>query len=310
MKRFKNILYLLDEESLKRPAGADRVAGLARINDARVRVMVADETTLLDELGLKISGRYEAVREEIQKQNSEKLDQFLAAERWQDIAVQADYDSNGNFISIIQKVLRENHDLVITGSSLEKGIDQLAMRLVRKCPCPVWVLKYGAKDFKRILAAVDVGDDYPETPALNKKIIELTHSLAQREGGEAHYLHSWRLEYELMLRGPRFNISPEEIFSIKNELVEERRSSLLGLFKGNHIDFQEHQVHLWEGTSNDMIQKAIAELDIDVVVMGSVARSGIPGLLIGNKAEKLLSAITCTVLTVKPDGFKSPVSLN
>lgn len=310
MKRFKNILYLVNEESLNRPDGADKVAGLARINEARVSVMVADEATLFDDLSLKISGRYAAVKEAIDKQHREQLDKFLEAERWQDIAVQADYDGSANFISIIQKVLRRQHDLVITGSSLEKGIDQLAMRLVRKCPCPVWVIKYSAKDFKRILAAVDVGDDYPETPALNRKIIELTHSLAQREGGEAHYLHSWRLEYELMLSGPRFKISAQEIFNIKSELVEERRSTLQDLLKDNHIDFQEHQVHLWEGTSGEVIQKAISELDIDVVVMGSVARSGIPGLLIGNKAEKLLSTINCTVLTVKPDGFKSPVTLN
>lgn len=310
MKRFKNILYILDEESLGSSGGADKVANLARINEARVTAMIAEETTLLDDLGLKISGRYEEIKEAINKQNREHLDQFLEAERWQDIAVKPDYEEKVSFISIIQKVMREQVDLVITESSLQQGIDQLAMRLVRKCPCPVWVIKHGAKDFKRILAAVDVGDDYAETPALNKKIVELAHSLAQREGGEAHYLHSWRLEYELMLRGPRFNISPEEIFDMKNKLIEERRSRFLEILKSNHIDFKDHQIHIWEGASSDVIPKAISELDIDIVVMGSVARSGIPGLLIGNKAEKLLSTINCTVLTVKPDGFKSPVSPN
>ncbi|MEJ2058607.1 MAG: universal stress protein, partial [Desulfofustis sp.] len=105
-------------------------------------------------------------------------------------------------------------------------------------------------------------------------------------------------------------ISPEEIFDMKNTMVDERRSSLVEILKTNHIDFQDHQVHVWEGGSSDVILKAISELDIDVVVMGSVARSGIPGLLIGNKAEKLLGSINCTVLTVKPDGFKSPVTLD
>jgi universal stress protein E len=310
MKRFKNILYLLDEISLARHEGADKVANLARINDARVTVMIAGETTLLDDLSLKLTGRYKEVKEVILERSRAHLEDFLRAERWVDIAVASENDDNLNFISIIKKVLVHHYDLVITESSLERGIDQLAMRLVRKCPCPVWVIKYGAKEFRRILGAVDVSDDYPETPELNKKIIEITHSLAQREGGEAHYLHSWRLEYELMLRGPRFNISPEEIFDMKNTMVDERRSSLVEILKTNHIDFQDHQVHVWEGGSSDVILKAISELDIDVVVMGSVARSGIPGLLIGNKAEKLLGSINCTVLTVKPDGFKSPVTLD
>ncbi|MBT8362313.1 MAG: universal stress protein, partial [Deltaproteobacteria bacterium] len=48
---------------------------------------------------------------------------------------------------------------------------------------------------------------------------------------------------------------------------------------------------------------------IDVVVMGSIGRSGIPGFLIGNRAEKILSNINCTVLTVKPDGFISPITI-
>ena len=85
---------------------------------------------------------------------------------------------------------------------------------------------------------------------------------------------------------------------------------MLSLLDGNHISFEERQLHLREGGSSEVIQSAIAELDIDVVVMGSVGRTGIPGLLIGNKAEKLLNSITCTVLTVKPDGFETPVTMD
>lgn len=310
MKRFKKILYILDEVSLNRQGSADKVAELARLNDARVTVLIAEETKFFDDLSNKITGRYEELRQAALAHHRERLDGFLAHERWQDIQVNPDYSESDDFIAIIRKVISESYDLVIKESTLEQGIDQLSMRLVRKCPCPVWVMKYDSSDFKRILAAVDIGEDYPETEALNKKIVELTHSLAQREGGEAHYLHTWRLEYEVMLRGPRFKVSPEEIFEIKKELFNERQTKLGALLRDNHITHEERQVHLREGVSSEVIQLAINELDIDVVVMGSVGRSGIPGLLIGNKAEKLFNSINCTVLTVKPDGFKSPVTLD
>lgn len=81
------------------------------------------------------------------------------------------------------------------------------------------------------------------------------------------------------------------------------------LLKENHIPRQAGNIHLAEGGIEDVIKMSIADLKIDVVVMGSVARSGIPGLLIGNKAEKILNTIKCTVLTVKPDGFVSPIIL-
>ena len=48
----------------------------------------------------------------------------------------------------------------------------------------------------------------------------------------------------------------------------------------------------------------------DLVVLGSVSRGGIAGLLIGNTAEKVLERVECSVLTVKPDGFKTPVTLD
>ena len=310
MKRFKNILYIIDEVSLTRQGSADKVAELARLNEASVTVMFAEETNFLDDLSSRISGRYEELHQELIALHRERLDVFLAHQRWQDIRVQPDYSEADDFIAIIRKVLWKGFDLVIKEASLEQGIDQLSMRLVRKCPCPVWVIKHDSTDFKRILAAVDVGDEYPESAALNRKIIELTHSLAQREGGEAHYLHSWRLEYELMLRGPRFKVSPEEIFAMKRELFNERQKKLLSLLTDNHISFAERQVHIREGVSSEVIQLAIKELGIDVVVMGSVGRSGIPGLLIGNKAEKLLNSINCTVLTVKPDGFETPVTMD
>ena len=310
MKRFKKILYILDEVSLNRQGSADKVAELARLNDARVTVLIAEQTKFFDDLSNKITGRYEELRQAALAHHCERLDGFLAHERWQDIQVTPDYSEADDFIAIIRKVISETYDLVIKESTLEQGIDQLSMRLVRKCPCPVWVMKYDSSDFKRILAAVDIGEDYPETEALNKKIVELTHSLAQREGGEAHYLHTWRLEYEVMLRGPRFKVSPEEIFEMKKELFNERQTKLGALLRDNHITHEERQVHLREGVSSEVIQLAINELDIDVVVMGSVGRSGIPGLLIGNKAEKLLNSINCTVLTVKPDGFKTPVTLD
>ena len=47
---------------------------------------------------------------------------------------------------------------------------------------------------------------------------------------------------------------------------------------------------------------------IDTIVMGSVGRTGLAGFFIGNTAETVLSRVKCSVLTVKPDGFVSPVS--
>jgi len=48
---------------------------------------------------------------------------------------------------------------------------------------------------------------------------------------------------------------------------------------------------------------------IELLVMGTVCRTGLAGLIIGNTAEKVLSEVNCSVLTVKPEGFVTPVTL-
>ena len=56
MKRFKNILYILDRTTLSHVNSAEKVGKLARQNEAKVSTLIVDETTLLDELSLRISG--------------------------------------------------------------------------------------------------------------------------------------------------------------------------------------------------------------------------------------------------------------
>jgi nucleotide-binding universal stress UspA family protein len=46
---------------------------------------------------------------------------------------------------------------------------------------------------------------------------------------------------------------------------------------------------------------------VELLVMGTVCRTGVAGFLIGNTAEGVLDQINCSVLTLKPEGFKTPV---
>ena len=49
------------------------------------------------------------------------------------------------------------------------------------------------------------------------------------------------------------------------------------------------------------------EQQVELLVIGTVGRSGIPGLLIGNTAEQVLAEVTCSILAFKPAGFVSPI---
>ncbi len=105
------------------------------------------------------------------------------------------------FLEIIREVLRNGHDLVIKIPETWDWLDRLFgsddMHLLRKCPCPVWLIKPQApKSYRRILAAVDVDDAYPPAElesrrALNRQILEMASSLALSDFAELHIVHAW-----------------------------------------------------------------------------------------------------------------------
>ena len=114
------------------------------------------------------------------------------------------------FIEVIREVLREQHDLVILAADSKKGLisrlfGSISTHLMRKCPCPVWVVKPGSgKSYRRILAAVDIfSDPFDEAEeSINSLILQLSSSLAQMDNSDLHVIQVWNIANEGCLGGP------------------------------------------------------------------------------------------------------------
>ena len=73
------------------------------------------------------------------------------------------------------------------------------------------------------------------------------------------------------------------------------------------MDSDDH-VQLLQGPAHKVIPRHVKRTEASMLVMGSVARMGILGLLVGNTAEQILEQVDCSVLVLKPEGFVSPIS--
>ena len=181
---------------------------------------------------------------------------------------------------------------------------------MRKCPCPVWVMNstHGNR-FARILAAVDT-DPYRsdmEREALNTKIMDLASSLAKREQSELHIVHAWTMYGESIFRSALAHMKKEEVDALVLKERQRHERQLDILLGESALENLEPQVHLVKGDVNQVLPVLAREQQIDVIVMGTVCRTGVAGCFIGNTAENTLQHVDCSVLTVKPDGFVSPV---
>ncbi|MCG8507780.1 MAG: universal stress protein, partial [Rhodospirillales bacterium] len=198
MKSFKNILVVYNRETFN-VSTLRRAGYIAAKNDAHLTFMevVEDEASEVVKLIPKIPG---VTPDRVVLQEREDQLALIA-----DSVSLRDVDYNVNvvqgrpFMEIIRAVLRAGHDLVLITADGRPGFRQLffgatSMHLMRKCPCPVWVIKPGRDRFTRILAAVDIDPTDPEKSALCRKILELSTSLAESELAHLDVVHAWSLK--------------------------------------------------------------------------------------------------------------------
>ena len=320
MKRFKNILLIHDPAlpDADADAGALRRARLlAKRNQARLTLFSVlkdiPPSAYLVEPDRSVSQLQAALRQE----RSEMLDGQARDIAADGVEVATRVVTGTPFLEIIRQVLREQHDLVILTAEGKGGIKErlfgsTSMHLMRKCPCPVWVMKpKRAKPYRRIMAAVDVTDRFPDEPerrSLNSVIMQLASDLARLDGSELHLVQAWSLYAEGYLEA-RGGMSDKQIRKMRQELKQQyqaRVSTLLGDIDLRGVEFHQHLVR---NSPSEAIIKQVRKHQIDLLVMGTVCRTGLSGFFIGNTAEKVLGNVDCSVLTLKPEGFVSPVTL-
>ena len=231
------------------------------------------------------------------------------------------------FLEIIREVLRNAHDLVIKCPESPSWLDRFFsgddMHVLRKCPCPVWMVKpQTGESYNRILAAVDVDDSYPSEElktrqGLNALVMQLAGSLAVSEFAELHVAHAWEVIGESALRHGAFIQMPENEVNAHVERVRKHYAKLLDALMSeagaklgqDAINYINPQTHMPKGSARKVIPELATRLQVDCVVMGTVARTGVPGFFMGNTAENILNQIECSVLAIKPPGFVTPVTL-
>ena len=187
-------------------------------------------------------------------------------------------------------------------------LGSLDMMLLRKCPCPVLILKPARKiQHSHILAAVDLTLLPQDTDNLDRRILDLASAQSHLEEADLHIVHSWSLPYEKMLEGEARIQFYKTVPQMRRELrrVEKKHLDEITRLYG---DFQP-RVHMLNGAAEKVIPAFAAKHSIDLIVMGTLARTGVEGVLIGNTAEKILGKLDCSVLALKPAGFVSPIKL-
>ena len=312
MKRFKNILLVSDSDNRDAAALKEALA-LAKNNKTRLTVAEVVEEFPQEMLDLSASIKIGDLQEAVRKEALKDLKAFVDGVKEKGRPVSTKILVGTPFLQIIRLVLAKKHGLVMVTAEGKTELGEMffgstTMHLMRKCPCPVWVFNPEHPAHRAvILAAVDPDPFDEERDALNHRIMALASSMAEIKKAKLHVAHAWAPPTANILVSR--TLLEHEVEMMVSETEKAHRLRLDVLLKKYVPHIPTKQVHLVEGDAGELIPELARKLKIDLIVMGTVSRTGVSGFLIGNSAEKVLHHVDCSVLTVKPEGFVTPVEV-
>lgn len=311
MHQFQNILFvsygIRDEVD-----GLKQALSLARNNQATLKILIVCPELPNSHEEYKKS--YEEFLKEQMEQSIQAIKTILKMNEIElKISIEIDCGTTP-VVRIIRHVLRGAHDLVITEAALKeggKGFKAIDMALLRQCPCPVWLCRPIIHSREKIKVAVAIDPENEEQVGrdLALRLLQISKSLADNCSGELNIISCWVYQYEDYLRDRIYSkISNKELNKIVAQTQKEHLLALEEIIKEANI-VSDYQIHHVKGYPEHMMQQIIENKKIDVLVMGTVARTGIPGFIIGNTAESVVQQLSCSLLALKPNGFISPVTV-
>jgi len=191
-------------------------------------------------------------------------------------------------------------DLILRATTEQESIgDRVASvvrtpdewNLLRHATVPVMLVKAAAwPDVPVVVCSLDVFDDSHE--ALNRNLLRDARMLADLTGADLDIVYAY----------PLFEPWVGELGAVKSyteikaAVEEDARKRLNALTESAGIRYR--HLHLEEGPTATVLATLVEDAEASLVVVGTHAREGVRGVLLGNTSERILHAVDCDVVTV------------
>ncbi|MBT4159918.1 MAG: universal stress protein [Gammaproteobacteria bacterium] len=304
INRFKKILFFADG-ARSELAALRRSYGIARHNGAELTVIgVVDEVSTND---MQLQPSIRKIQESLINERSAEIDKLVESIGGSEHGIKKIVVPGKEHVEVIRNVADEGFDVVIKAVNSKTAVAQAIFgstdtQLMHYAPCPVMILKpFRRKSWRSLVAAVDPRVETEQEMGLNSDLLAMAVSIAEIESADLHVLHV--LDHPLSSHKSKMKAEYRELeVSLEADATRKMRELTEGF---GHVSLKEHLI---KGKPHSTIAEFVATHEADLLVMGSVGRSGIPGFFVGNTAEKILNHVDCSVMVLKPRGWKTPVN--
>jgi universal stress protein E len=307
MEKYQNILVVIDPTTNDQIA-LKRAIQLAKHSKAKITAFLSifdfsyEMTTILS------SHEREIMRSTVIDDRKQWVEEIVAEHDPETLVIESRVVwHNRPFEAIINQVINNKFDLVIKGTHQHDKLKAVIFtptdwHVLRKCPCPVLLVKdHNWPQNGNILAAINIGSDEEEHQSLNKIITEEANNLAKLINANVHLVNSFPgTPVNIAIEIPEFNAQEYNDNMLKSHLQA----------MANHAEsfnVNTDLTYVREGLAEDIINEVAGEIDAELVILGTIGRTGFSAAIIGNTAEHVIDQLKCDVLALKPFGYKSPL---
>lgn len=307
MLDINHILVVLNKDDTEQPA-LDRALWLAKALDADLTLMTTTWDSYGDHSSKLGDETKTSICEAMHTRAQSWLDSFVALPECADIRVSTEVHWPKHLHDAALESLRNNDfDLVIKATHkhglLERLFSHTDWNIMRYCPAPVLMVKSAAPwKHNRILASIDATSEDSGHALLNDNILSFAEHLADHFETDLHIANCYPMVAVAFAMVPE--VSPPE--GIQEYVTAQHKEATDQWAKKFNV--HNDHVHIEEGDADQVIPDIAANITADVVVVGTVGRDGMSGVLIGNTAESLVDKVGCDILVIKPqDGVRPDI---
>lgn len=300
MEKLDNILVVLDDDRANARTLLDKARRLAAAGGPTVHAVrvVHEGIAELSARAIDTSARLktfileaeESVTEELVEEARGSLPGLETATLW----------NPRQWQGVLHAAEHAGADLIMKAASRRPGVTELVRtpddwNLLRHAEVPVMLVKPQAwVDDPVVLCALDIFDEGHDD--LSLALLRDAQSLSRVLGGSLHVV----VAYPLFERWVGELGGLRDYDSLKQDVEKEIRSRVLNLAREAGVEYQ--RLYAEEGRADMVIANLAAELDAELVVVGTRARKGLQGVLLGNTSERLIHELDTDVVTVHAPG--------
>jgi universal stress protein E len=311
MRSIRRILVAVKDPGAKSLPAVDKGAELAHALGADLELFHGIATPLAPDTSVYMDGGLAEVERMMRAKYLAQLEALAVPLRRDglNVNVSTEWDFPV-YESIVRQAQRVEAGLIVAechaGRRFAPWLVHLTdWELLRTSPMPVLLVKSPhAYQHPVVLAALDPTHAFAKPARLDSEILRAARMFSDALQGSLHAMHA----YGALRIGvaPMAGASSAFVAGAFADAEVNAKVALDRALRATKIPAG--QRHLVCGAPVDAIPGMARDIGCSLVVMGAVSRSGLRRLLIGNTAERVVSALTCDILVVKPARFVTRVS--